>query len=254
MISKSQISLIRSFEHKKYRDINKLFVAEGLKVVSEAILAQWPIETLFASEDGLTKLKEQVGDLLIEPIICKPNELARISRLKTPPEVIAILHHQTHEIDYLTLKNELVLALDYIQDPGNLGTIIRICNWFGIKHLICSEGSADLFNPKVIQASMGGFVQGNTYYTDLEIFVADYKKHTSNPIYGTFLEGEDFRTSNKNQKALIVMGNEGKGIRPEIEKLIDHKIVIPAYSPETAHIDSLNISVATAIIVSAFRQ
>lgn len=254
MLSKAQISLIRLLEQKKHRDSHKLFIAEGSKLVTDLLNYQWPIYKLFITNNLLRELP--VGHFKhVEHVeVCNNNELKRISKMSSPAPVIAIAKQRTEELHIKDVSQGLVLAIDYIQDPGNFGNIIRICDWFGIEHLICSNGSTDVYNSKVVQASMGSFLRVKVHYVNLESFVEEYSKTTQHPVYGTFLEGENIWQVPKQKDALIIMGNEGKGISNKIEKLTNHKLFIPPYNPNASHIESLNISTATSIIVSAFRS
>jgi TrmH family RNA methyltransferase len=167
---------------------------------------------------------------------------------------MAVVEIPEVEFGIISLKNKLTMCVDDIQDPGNLGTIIRICDWFGIENLICSNNSADLYNPKVIQASMGAFLRVKVFYQNLEEFIPEYSKITSHPSIGTFLEGEDIYKTDLPKSALVVLGNEGKGISAEVEKLLDSKVFIPPYLQTQKHAESLNISTAAAVVCSEFRR
>jgi len=252
-LSKKNISLIKSLDIKKYRDKHNMFIAEGAKIVNDMLNANLPLNHIFAGEAYAKHIVSQYPNIEDKLILCTDNEIKKISRLNSPPEVIALAYKQESLIDIKSLKSELCIALDCIQDPGNFGTIIRLCNWFGIKNIICSTNSVDLYNPKVIQASMGGFIGVNVHYVDLPNFIEDYKTKTANPVYGTFMQGNDIREINKNLQSLIVFGNEGKGIGKDIEELIDIKITIPATVNQNYHVESLNISTAASVVVSAFK-
>jgi RNA methyltransferase, TrmH family len=252
-LSKNNISLIKSLDIKKYRDKHNLFIAEGAKIVNEMLSSNWPLAHIFASEKYAETIVLKYPNIEDKLIVCTDNEIKKISRLNSPPELIVLAYKQESKIDVKSLKSELCIALDCIQDPGNLGTIIRLCNWFGINNIICSTNSADLYNPKVVQASMGGFIGVNLHYVDLPNFIKEYKTETANPVYGTFMQGEDLRQISKAQQSLIVFGNEGKGIGNEIEKLIDTKLTIPSTCNNTNCVESLNISTAASVIVSAFK-
>jgi TrmH family RNA methyltransferase len=191
-----------------------------------------------------------------ECIEVKPAELERISSLSTPNEVLAVCRIPEYKLDSKALENKLTLVLDDIRDPGNLGTIIRIADWFGIEDIVCSNESADAFNPKVVQSTMGSIARIKVHYTDLTGFlqpdVNNYK-----PVYGALLEGKNIYSEKLSSSGLIVIGNESKGISEPIQKLVTHKISIPSFShfkPGGGEAESLNAAVATAVICSEFRR
>lgn len=247
-ISKSKISLINSLSIGKYRKVHNLFVAEGEKIVTEILKSNLRIKYLICNKNY------QIPDLPqhIEIFSADDNTMKKISNLKTQSQIIAVVETLKYELDYSNLLNGLTLCLDDIQDPGNLGTIIRICDWFGIENIICSENSVDLFNPKVIQATMGAFLRVKAFYKNLTEFIPEYKKNTKNVCFGTFLKGKDIYQENLAKQALIVLGNEGKGISKSLEKFIDSKLFIPSFSKNEQHSESLNISMAAAITCSEF--
>ena len=239
-ISKAQIKFIRSLQHKKYRDEAGVFVAEGSKCVEE-----------------LKKSFELV--LEVTPANATEQEIAQMSGLKTPQGVIAVFKkHITNDKSQIA-NGELVLALDGIQDPGNLGTIIRTCDWFGVKQIICSRDTADCYNPKVVQATMGSLTRVELIYTDLVPFLQTQKEKGAT-IVGTLLNGENMYhqlspiTSNLSPLTFIVMGNEGNGISKEVRKFITHPILIPSYPENAETSESLNVAIATAIVLAEFRR
>ena len=186
-----------------------------------------------------------------EVIEASENELRKATFLKTAPDVIGIFYKPDNQLDVNLIKNNLSIVLDGIQDPGNLGTIIRIADWFGIKNIFCSEDTADAYSPKVIQATMGAIARVNVFNT----VVAELLKELEDlPIYGTFLDGENIYSKQLTNKGIIVMGNEGQGIRPEIEKLVSERLFIPPFPSESETSESLNVAVATAITCSEFRR
>ncbi len=250
MISQSKIKLINSLSKKKFRDINQLFIAEGEKIVSDLLLSQIDIKWIFATKEWHHKNNEVVAE---EKVECELSQLKKITQLKTPPPVIAICQIPQTKIEKDNNSKELIIALDDIQDPGNLGTIIRLADWFGIKNIVCSNNTADAYNPKVVQATMGSIVRVNLFYTDLKEFLLE-EKEKDTPIYGTFLDGENIYTKTLSNEGIIIMGNEGKGISPQIEKLVTEKLLIPSFSQSTNHSESLNVSTATAITLSEFRR
>ena len=237
-ISKAQIKLIRSLQHKKYRDELGLFVAEGQKCVEE-----------------LKKGFELV--LEVTPGNATETEIAQMSGLKTPQGVIAVFKKRP-ETDNKRQTTDLTLALDGIQDPGNLGTIIRTCDWFGVRQIVCSKDTADCYNPKVVQATMGALTRVNLTYTDLPEWLAEQ----TCPIYGTLLEGKNMYqvlkehpvTDNRSPLTVIVMGNEGNGISQEVRNVITHPILIPSYPSDSETSESLNVAIATAIVLAEFRR
>ena len=246
MISKNQQKFIRQLEQKKYRKREGLFVAEGTKVVGD-LLKRYTPEAIYST------LQWQAPDG-ISPQIVTDEELQRISFQQHPQQVLALFPIPSQAGDYpQTLLNEqtLTLALDGVQDPGNLGTIIRIADWFGVNTLICSEDTADAWNPKVVQATMGSLARVNIIYTSLTTLL-DYLPDDF-PIYGTFLDGKDIYTEQLTSGGLIIMGNEGNGISEEVRQRVNHHLLIPNFHQgETA--DSLNVAIATAITCSEFRR
>ena len=246
MISKNQQKFIRQLEQKKYRKREGLFVAEGTKVVGD-FLKRYTPKAIYST------LQWQVPNG-ITPQIVTDEELQRISFQQHPQQVLALFPIPSQAGDYpQTLLNEqtLTLALDGVQDPGNLGTIIRIADWFGVNTLICSEDTADAWNPKVVQATMGSLARVNIIYTSLTTLL-DYLPDDF-PIYGTFLDGKDIYTEQLTSGGLIIMGNEGNGISEEVRQRVNHRLLIPNFHQgETA--DSLNVAIATAITCSEFRR
>ena len=258
-ISKNQIKFIRQLEQKKFRRREGLFVAEGTKVVGD-LLAHYQPHSLFATPDWLAsnsvpELSRSVVPEPVEgqdgPIVTEvsPEELSRISFQQHPQQVLALFPIPSHPFTFSPLH--LSLALDGIQDPGNLGTIIRIADWFGIQTIFCSEDTVDAWNPKVVQATMGSIARVNIIYTSLveliDTLPDDY------PVYGTLLDGDNIYTQPLTPHGLIVMGNEGNGISPEIRQKVNHRLLIPSYrNDDTA--ESLNVAIATAITCAEFRR
>lgn len=249
MISKNSIKLIKSLEKKKFRDEYSLFVAEGDKCVSE-LLKYFDCHSLYATKAWITEKEKTTTYIEINEI--SADELKRASLLKNPKDVIA-LFHKPHK---LTPRNELAkslsIVLDEIQDPGNLGTIIRLADWFGIENILCSQDTADVYNPKTVQATMGALGRVNVTYCDLERIIKDMPKDF--PVYGTFLEGENIYSSELTGNGFIVMGNEGNGISKEISGLVTKKIHIPNYPAGRKTSESLNVAIATSIVCAEFRR
>lgn len=236
MISKNQIKFVRQLEQKKYRKKEGLFVAEGPKVVGDLLRAGFKAHTIFATSEW-----ESQGQAFQE---VSDEELRRVSFLQHPQRVLALFFIPTESIPSVS---SLSLALDDVQDPGNLGTIIRIADWFGIDTIYCSENTADAWSPKVVQATMGSIARVNIIYTDLQELISKAQV----PVYGTLLDGQDIYTQELSKEGIIVMGNEGNGISAPIRKLINRKLLIPQFheGPE-----SLNVAIATAITCSEFRR
>lgn len=245
MLSKNQIKEIRKLHISKYRRQEKSFIIEGPKIVAEFINSKYKVTKVFALEEWTNENYSIHKN--IERI--SPKELQAISLLKTPNKVLAIAFYPD-ENTFNYNKNDLILALDSIQDPGNLGTIIRIADWFGINKLVCSSETADAYNPKVVQASMGAHTRVNFCYTNLEDWLS--KLSVDTPIYGTLLEGDNIYETELCNNGVIVIGNEGNGISPQIQSLIKQRITIPAYGESM--MESLNAAVATAIVCSEFRR
>jgi RNA methyltransferase, TrmH family len=248
MLSKNKIKLIQSLNKKKVRDELKLFVAEGSKTIEELIGCQ--MEALFVATSkpmpgfGLNDMAEIIDT--------DQATLEKASLLKTPQQAIAVFKQREHSEKYIPELDKLVLALDGVQDPGNLGTIIRLANWFGIETILCSKHTADCYNPKVIQATMGAIGAVTIHYLDLEPMLNEASQ-MGIPIYGTFLDGQNIYTETLDSKGIIVMGNEGNGIGDLVAATIDRKLLIPDFA--TNHkVESLNVSIATAIVLSEFRR
>ncbi|MEN9399863.1 MAG: hypothetical protein RL632_964 [Bacteroidota bacterium] len=238
-LSKNKIKRIRSLHLKKNRDELGLFLVEGEKMVIEA-LREFPnlIEEVYATFTIETADFKGVIEMISDA------ELAQLSTLKTPNKALAILRKLPKvERD---LSEGLILVLDGVQDPGNMGTILRTADWFGVKSLVCSVDTADIYNPKVIQASMGSMLRMEVKYTELDPFLSSCQL----PIYGALLEGKNVYETSLEKRAVLIMGNEGKGIRPEIQKFINSPIHIPGYGKA----ESLNVAVATGILLSEFTR
>ncbi len=253
MISKAQISFVNSLKLKKHRQSGKLFVAEGEKIVNELLASPMQIAYIMASRAWIESHPGLANQHLSKIVETPEAAMAKISSLSTPSPVLAVVH-MPGLVKPVYNAQDLYLALDEIQDPGNLGTIIRICDWFGITNLICSIGCADLFNPKTIQASMGAFLRVHVFYSQLDDEIENYRSVTGHAVYGTFLEGDNIYETELPSGGFVVMGNEGKGINPQIAQGITHKLYIPSFSLSPVHAESLNVSVATAITCSEFMR
>ena len=240
MLTKNQIKYITQLKQKKYRDLNKIFIAEGFKVIKELLDSNFELEQIYTTK----QLKADLPKAFITEI--SDVELKKISLLTTPNECLALFKMKdVHQ----PLKNGLKIALDNVRDPGNLGTIIRLCDWFGITDLICSTETVDMYNPKVVQATMGSLTRVNIFYTDLQHYLKNYEL----PVFGTFMDGENIYKQQLPHEGIIVMGNEANGISKEIEQLMTQKIAIPRFGT-LQQTESLNVATATAIILSEFKR
>lgn len=239
MVSKNQIKLINSLQQKKYRKLHNLFIAEGKKVIQELIDANFCLEHLFVTKTDLFD-KKHAATLILD------SELKKISALTSANDCLAVFKIK----EYSSSTNSgLELALDNIKDPGNMGTIIRLCDWFGISKIVCTEETVDMYNPKVVQATMGSLARVQVEYTNL----ATYLKATDKEIFGTFMDGENIYKKDLPSNGILVMGNEANGISSEIENLITQKISIPRFG-NLQLTESLNVATATAIFLSEFKR
>lgn len=247
MISKATIKKIHALEMRKYRRKEQLFVAEGPKLVGELCSAMKPVYLAALPEWIESNRPFLTG---IEHDVVTPDELQKASLLKTPQQVIALFPLPEMDAGFQPGKGELMLMLDGVQDPGNLGTIARVADWFGIRNIICSLDTADVYNPKAVQATMGALARVTFHYCDLVPFIGKY----AGPVYGTFLDGENIYSQNLSADGIIVMGNEGKGISPEVSDLITQRLLIPNYPFGTQCTESLNVAIATSIVCAEFRR
>lgn len=241
-MTKKEIADIKKLAQKKHRIEQGLFVVEGIKAIKEIFDAGLKVVMLYCS------CKE---DSFKDCTFISKSEMERISFLQTPTDYLAIVEMPSSSRKIEIEENNLTLALDGIQDPGNLGTIIRLADWFGVRNIICSMQTADCYNPKVVQATMGAIARVSISYCDLPAVLADAHQK-SIPIFGTFMSGENIYTSELSSNGVLVMGNEGSGITPQIESLITKKLTIPAFKSE--NVESLNVAIATAICCSEFKR
>lgn len=238
MLSKSQIKLITRLKQKKYRTTDGFFVAEGFKVVNELLDSTLELHHLFTLEPINSYAEKQT--------IITEAELKKISFLTTPNKVLAVFKIPEHK----TIETKkLIVALDDVRDPGNLGTIIRLCDWFGIRDLVCSIGTVDCYNPKVIQATMGSITRVNISYLNLNNFLTE----TETPVFGAYMDGKNVYKSELPKQGILIMGNEANGISQEIEKQVTQRISIPRFGDLQAT-ESLNVATATAILLSEFKR
>ena len=238
MLSKNQIKLVASLKQKKYRNQHGLFVAEGIKTIEELLASPLKLYHLFTTESF--QLDSQKETLVTD------QELKKISYLTTPNKALALFEiPEALPLD----KSQLIVAVDEVRDPGNLGTIIRLCDWFGIEHLVCSAGTVDCFNPKVIQATMGSIIRVNIHYMDLPHFLSDFDQ----PVFGAFMDGENVYSKALPSQGIVIMGNEANGISKEVEKFVTERISIPRFG-KLQETESLNVATATAILLSEFKR
>jgi TrmH family RNA methyltransferase len=252
MLSKNQKKLIASMAQKKQRDHHGLFLAEGPKTVTDLLEAGMHPTLVAHTENWSLPQSCLSNSLEIHPIT--QTELDGASHLKTPQQVLALFKQPQYPVNNNAIHSELTLVLDGIQDPGNMGTIVRLADWFGIHHIVCSKDTVDVFNPKVVQATMGAIARIKVHYVQLTAFLQQYRENCDNPVYGTYLEGENIYDNALIAPSLIVMGNEGNGIRAEISPFITHKITIPTFPIGTPTSESLNVGVAAAIVCAEFRR
>jgi len=238
MVSKNELKLITSLHQKKYRNKHQLFIAEGTKGVLELLESKLQPYKIFRTRDIEGLAEDQAADI-------SAAEMKKLSCLKTPSEVLAVFYMPESKS---TKSEGLILALDNVRDPGNLGTIIRLCDWFGVTQLICSVTTVDCFNPKVVQATMGSLARVQIHYLDLE----NYLSTTDKPIYGAIMEGENVYQSKLPKDAILVMGNESNGIDASILQKVTNNISIPRFGSQQT--ESLNVATATAILLSEFRR
>ena len=240
MITRAEILDIKALATKQGREDLGAFIAEGEKLVGEIRNSSLRIRRILQTKPIFAD-----GELVSE------KEMERISQLKSANSVLAVVELPKHKLSLANPIKNLVLCLDRIQNPGNLGTIIRLADWFGISDIVCSEDTADCFNPKVVQATMGAILRVRVHYTNLAEWLSSHKGAT---VYGTFLEGENIYNAKLEKSGVIVMGNEGQGISAEVAECVSHKLLIPPYPADRCGSESLNVAVATAVICSEFRR
>lgn len=239
MVSKHQLKVIKSLAQKKYRVQYGLFTVEGVKGISEFLNSSFLLDHVYTTASIFDAPDDKLS-------LISTSDLKRISQLKTPNMAVAVFRiPEPKPVD----KTKLIVALDAIRDPGNLGTIIRLCDWFGITDLVCSLTTVDCYNAKVVQASMGSLARVNITYTDLEAFLSDYKES----IFGTFIDGSVIYNQKLPKTGVLIMGNEANGISKSIEKLVSQKLSIPRWGTLKAT-ESLNVATATAICLNEFKR
>jgi TrmH family RNA methyltransferase len=242
----AEIKWIQSLAQKKNRDTERLFVVEGEKMTDELRQSGFAIRKIVA----VKPLPYAIPGALPEYVDTKT--MQRLSLLKTPTPVLAVVEQPARPPFPAIDRNELLLALDNVQDPGNVGTIIRTADWFGIRHVVCSPGTADCYSPKVVQATMGAIFRVNSYYTPLPAFLRQAKRHTI--VYGASLDGENLYTKPLTVGGIIVIGNEGNGISPDVAAEVSSRLLIPSFPEGSGRSESLNAAVSAAIVCAAFRM
>lgn len=240
MVSKNQIKLITSLQLKKYRNEHKLFIAEGVKVIQELLASNFVLEHLFVTEAIFGEVSISKKTMVNE------QDMKRITALSSPSPCLALFKIPAEpKID----TKGLIVALDDIRDPGNLGTIIRLCDWFGVTQLLCSVETVDVYNPKVIQSTMGSIARVKVNYVDLGKFISESQL----PIFGTFMDGKNVYQETLPKEGILILGNEANGISSSLEKSIKNRIAIPRFG-DIQQTESLNVATATAIFLSEFRR
>ena len=248
MISKNLVKYVKSLERKKIRTREHVFVAEGPKVVGDLCEIYQPVR-IIATEEWFAASGRTPG---ADDVVVDEEELRKVSFLMHPQEVLALFNIPEAAGAARDYEKDICLALDGVQDPGNLGTIIRIADWFGISTVYCSHETADAYNPKVVQATMGSIARVNVVYTDLKDLLGSLGDDV--PVYGTFLDGKNIYDTRLSDNGIIVMGNEGSGISDAVAHFVNKRLLIPAFPEGRATADSLNVAVATAVTCSEFRR
>lgn len=243
-MTKAEIQHIRSLQDKRNRDEEGLFVAEGAKLVEEIASSALTIRRIYTTRTDLKGANVEVVDT---------KSMERLSGLKSASDTLAVVEQPRYRLNLNTLTKSLVLALDGVQNPGNLGTIIRLADWFGVEDILCSKECADCFNPKVVQATMGAILRVRVHYVDLAALLQRTAAEGT-PIYGTMLDGENLYDSEFEPRGVIVMGNEGQGVSKACQQHFSHRLLIPAYPADRQGSESLNVAIATGIICAEFRR
>ena len=243
-MTKADIQLVRALTDKRGRTEHGLFIAEGEKLIGELRASALRVRKIYTLEGVFEGPEVEV---------VAPRDMERISQLKTPSNSVALVEIPRYRLKPEELRRQLTLVLDEVQNPGNLGTIIRLADWFGIRDIVCSEGSADCFNPKVVQATMGAILRVRVHYTPLAPLLSGAAR-AGIPVYGTFLEGENIYDTDLSPTGIIVMGNEGRGVTPEVAQCVTRKLFIPPWPADRRGSESLNVAMATGIVCAEFRR
>ena len=244
-MTKAEIQHIRSLQDKRNRDEEGLFVAEGAKLVEEIASSTLTVRRIYTTRTDLKGANVEMVD---------SKTMERLSGLKSASDTLAVVEQPRYRLNLNTLTKSLVLALDGVQNPGNLGTIIRLADWFGVEDILCSKECADCFNPKVIQATMGAILRVRIHYVENLPHLLSKAHEEGMPIYGTLLDGDNIYGTTLTPTGIIVMSNEGRGLSQECRKVVTHRLLIPAYPAERPTSESLNVAMATGITLSEFRR
>ena len=242
---KADIQFVRSLAEKRVRDQERLFVAEGSKLTEEILASKFVVRRIYTTRTDLKGKNIEVVD---------QREMERISQLKSANDTLAVVEQPHYKLSVANLRGKLTIALDGVQNPGNLGTIIRLADWFGVEDILCSKECADCFNPKVIQATMGAILRVRIHYVENLPHLLSKAHEEGMPIYGTLLDGDNIYGTTLTPTGIIVMGNEGRGLSEECRKVVTHRLLIPAYPAERPTSESLNVAMATGITLSEFRR
>lgn len=251
MLSKQLTKVVQNLEKKKFRERYNLFKVEGEKLVGELLLSGLEIRDIIATSGWIERQHRTFPGIQVTE--AGEKEMGKVSGFQSPPDVIALAEIPAYTFHPEEIEENLTIALDGIQDPGNLGTILRVADWFGVHHILCDRKCAGVYNSKCVQASMGAIFRVKTFYVELPAVLKELKNENY-PVFGTFLDGENIYGSPLYGKGVIVMGNEGKGISEEIERVTDFKLTIPRFSTDERKTESLNVGVATGIVLSEFRR
>lgn len=249
MLSKNQLKLLRSLQRKKDRQQQQLFLVEGGKPVTELLASDWSVHSLFVSADFAASQGELLAQSVVQPVVCSAEALTAAGSLASNREAIAVVQMPDEQPAPRPQAGEWMLALDRINDPGNLGTLIRIADWYGIDHVLCSPDTVELYNPKVLSASMGSFLRVQLHYQPLDSWLASLPTEVA--VLGAYLDGESVhQLSDVAQGGVLLMGSEAHGIAPELAARVTRKVTIPAFGAA----ESLNVAMATAIICDNLRR
>lgn len=244
-MTRAEIQFVRSLNDKRTRDAEGLFIAEGSKLVEEILASHLVVRHVYTT-------RRELHGANIE--LVTPQEMERISQLKNANDTLAIVEQPRYRLNREEVGKRLTLALDGVQNPGNLGTIIRLADWFGVEDIICSSECADCYNPKVVQATMGAILRVRVHYTANLAELLSKSAAAGTPIYGTLLDGENIYTQELSSHGIIVMGNEGRGLSDACRRALTHKLFIPPYPADAPTSESLNVAMATGIIMAEFRR
>ena len=244
-MTRAEIQFVRSLNDKRTRDAEGLFIAEGSKLVEEILASHLVVRHVYTT-------RRELHGANIE--LVTPQEMERISQLKNANDTLAIVEQPRYRLNQEEVGKRLTLALDGVQNPGNLGTIIRLADWFGVEDIICSSECADCYNPKVVQATMGAILRVRVHYTSNLAELLSKSAAAGTPIYGTLLDGENIYTQELSSHGIIVMGNEGRGLSDACRRALTHKLFIPPYPANAPTSESLNVAMATGIIMAEFRR